>query len=161
MSQADETPDYYTLLGVTQKAPADGIRSAFHRFAREHHPDNFGADDSEERAQHERLYRLGTEAYRVLLDPQKRQLYDEGLAQGHKRYSEDRAKEKRKTRRPVGGVELRSTKARMFYGKARQALAAGDLPQAKLNFQMALHQEPSNEALKEKLDEVLEKMKKG
>ena len=41
MSGADEVPDYYQLLGIIRTANADQIRSAFHRFAREHHPDNF------------------------------------------------------------------------------------------------------------------------
>jgi DnaJ-class molecular chaperone len=158
MSGADETPDYYQLLGIIRTANADQIRSAFHRFAREHHPDNF-VGSPEESERHTELYQHGSEAYRVLSDPLKRKIYDEGLAQGMLRYSEDRAKEKRRTMRPPGGVELRSSKARAFFTRAHNAMQSGDWAQAKLNLQMAIQNEPDNEDLEAKLEEVLQRMK--
>jgi curved DNA-binding protein CbpA len=160
MSDADELPDYYRLLGIIRTANTDQVRSAFHRFAREHHPDNFvGSPD--EASRHTELYQHGSEAYRVLSDPIKRKIYDEGLAQGVLRYSEDRAKETRRTMRPPGGVVLRSSKARVFFTRAHKAMNAEDWSQAKLNLQMALQNEPDNDALKAKLEEVLDRMKSG
>ncbi len=156
-----EAQDYYTILGIIRAATPDQIRSAFHRFAREHHPDTFVAAPAEERDRHTELYQLGSEAYRVLLDPMKRKIYDEGLGQGRLRYSADRAEETRRTMRPPGGVMLRSSKARVFFSRAHKAMQAGDWPQAKLNLQMALHNEPDNEDLKGKLEEVLERMNSG
>jgi len=158
MSSADEAPDYYRLLGIIRTANADQIRSAFHRFAREHHPDNF-IGSSEESERHTELYQHGSEAYRVLCDPMKRKIYDEGLAQGVVRYSEDRAQEIRRTMRPPGGVALRSSKARVFFTRAHKAIKSEDWPQAKLNLQMAIQNEPGNDELKTKLEEVLERMK--
>ncbi|MGB8328990.1 MAG: DnaJ domain-containing protein, partial [Polyangiales bacterium] len=141
MAEEEELPDYYSLLGITRTANADQIRSAFHRFARVHHPDNFIAKP-EESERHTELYQHGTEAYRVLLNPTKRRLYDEDLEKGVVRYSEDRAKEKRRTMRSPGGVMLRSSKARVFFTRAHRAILSEDWAQAKLNLQMALQNEP-------------------
>jgi DnaJ-class molecular chaperone len=158
MSDAADRYDYYQLLGVSPIANADQIRAAFHRFARDHHPDNF-LGSPEESAQHTEYYQLGSEAYRVLLDPTKRKLYNEGLEKGVLRYSEDRAEEKLRTVRPPGGVTLRSGKARAFFSRAHRAMKSEDWAQAKLNLQLALQNEPDNEDLKAKLEEVLERMK--
>ena len=158
MSGADEAPDYYELLGIIRTANADQIRSAFHRFAREHHPDNF-VGSPEESERHTELYQHGSEAYRVLGDPMKRKIYDEGLAQGVLRYSEDRAVEKRRSMRPPGGVDLRSSKARVFFSRAHKAMQSEDWAQAKLNLRMAIQNEPDNADLQAKLEEVLQRMK--
>ncbi len=152
--------DYYSLLDVPKRANADEIRAAFHRFAREHHPDNFVMGTANEQERHAELYRIGTEAYRILLDPVRRQLYDEGLNRGELRYVENRARE-RQTTRPGGGVIVRSAKARTFFAKARHSIAAEDWAQAKLNLQLALHAEPSNTELQVLLDGIIEKMNKG
>jgi curved DNA-binding protein CbpA len=157
MSSSEDAKNYYELLGIIPAATSDQIRSAFHRFAREHHPDNFvGSPDESER--HTMLYQQASEAYRVLLDPTKRQLYDEGLAQGHVRYRDDRLRETRRSMRPPGGVMLRSSKARAFFTRAHRAIKSEDWPQAKLNLMMALQHEPDNEELRSKLEEVLQKM---
>ena len=157
MSSSEDAKNYYELLGIIPSATSDQIRSAFHRFAREHHPDNFvGSPDEGER--HTMLYQQASEAYRVLLDPTKRQLYDEGLAKGHLRYRDDRLSETRRSMRPPGGVMLRSSKARTFFTRAHRAIKSEDWPQAKLNLMMALQHEPDNEELKSKLEEVLQKM---
>lgn len=159
MSEPNAEQDYYSLLGVIRTATADQIRSAFHRFAREHHPDNFVGAPGQEAERHTELYQLATEAYRVLLDLSKRKLYDDGLANGKARYSFDRAEETRRTARPPGGVALRSSKARVFFSRAHKAIKSEDWPQAKLNLQLALHAEPDNADLKAKLDDVLGQMK--
>jgi DnaJ-class molecular chaperone len=160
MSNREDAQDYYALLGIIRTATGDQIRSAFHRFAREHHPDNF-IDSPEEAERHTLLYQQASEAYRVLLDPMKRQLYDEGLKKGETRYREDRLRETRRSMRPPGGVMLRSSKARAFFTRAHRAIKAEDWPQAKLNLKMAIQHEPDNEELQAKLEEVLQRMKSG
>lgn len=160
MSDAKEVPNYYEVLGIIRTANADQIRSAFHRFAREHHPDNF-IGSPEETERHTELYQLGSEAYRVLRDPIKRKLYDEGLEEGVARYSDDRTKEMRRSMRPPGGVVLRSGKARTFFSRAHAAMKSEDWAQAKLNLKMAIQNEPDNDELKAKLEVVLERMKSG
>jgi len=158
MSSPEDVKDYYELLGIIRTASSDQIRSAFHRFARDHHPDNF-IGSPEEAERHTMLYQQASEAYRVLLDPTKRTLYDEGLAKGQVHYRDDRLRETRRTMRPPGGVMLRSSKARAFFSRAHRAIKAEDWPQAKLNLKMAIQHEPENEELQTKLEQVLEQMK--
>src|SRR5690349_6687540 len=64
--------DYYELLGVQRKASAKDIRSAFRKLARKYHPDLNPGDKSAE----EKFKQL-QEAYDVLSDSKKRQMYDQ------------------------------------------------------------------------------------
>src|SRR5579859_7903907 len=64
--------DYYELLGVSRKANAKEIRTAFRKLARKYHPDlNPGDKSSEEK------FKQLQEAYDVLSDTKKRQMYDQ------------------------------------------------------------------------------------
>jgi molecular chaperone DnaJ len=64
--------DYYELLGVPRKAGAKDIRAAFRKLARKYHPDlNPGDKSSEEK------FKQLQEAYDVLSDSKKRQVYDQ------------------------------------------------------------------------------------
>src|ERR1700752_2619103 len=64
--------DYYELLGVPRKATAKDIRTAFRKLARKYHPDLNPGDKSAE----EKFKQL-QEAYDVLSDTKKRQMYDQ------------------------------------------------------------------------------------
>src|ERR1700676_3594612 len=64
--------DYYKTLGVAKDADADEIRKAYRRLARKHHPDlNPGDKASEDR------FKKVQEAYDVLSDPKKKEMYDQ------------------------------------------------------------------------------------
>ena len=63
--------DFYKMLGVGRKAKPEEIRKAYKRLARKFHPDVNPGDKSAE----ERFKRV-SEAYDVLSDPKKRQIYD-------------------------------------------------------------------------------------
>ena len=64
--------DYYQTLAVDRKANADDIRKAYRRLARKHHPDlNPGDKASEDR------FKKVQEAYDILSEPKKRQMYDQ------------------------------------------------------------------------------------
>jgi molecular chaperone DnaJ len=64
--------DYYELLGVGRKANAKDIRAAYRKLARKYHPDlNPGDKSAEEK------FKQIQEAYEVLSDPKKRQMYDQ------------------------------------------------------------------------------------
>jgi molecular chaperone DnaJ len=64
--------DYYETLGIPRKASADDIRKAYKKLARKHHPDlNPGDKSAEDR------FKNVQEAYDILSDPKKRQMYDQ------------------------------------------------------------------------------------
>src|ERR1700740_3262180 len=64
--------DYYELLGVARKASAKDVRAAFRKLARKYHPDlNPGDKSAEEK------FKQVQEAYDVLSDSKKRQMYDQ------------------------------------------------------------------------------------
>jgi molecular chaperone DnaJ len=64
--------DYYEVLGVARDASADQVKSAYRKAALRWHPDR--NPDKKEEA--EENFRLASEAYTVLSDPQKRPVYD-------------------------------------------------------------------------------------
>ena len=61
-------PDYYKTLGVSKNATADDIKKAYRKLARENHPDAGGDEEK---------FKDINEAYEVLSDDKKRQLYDQ------------------------------------------------------------------------------------
>src|SRR5579871_2805221 len=69
---AQQQQDYYKALGVERSADAAEIRKAYRKLARKHHPDlNPGDKAAEER------FKKVQEAYDVLSDAKKRQVYDQ------------------------------------------------------------------------------------
>ncbi len=62
--------DYYQTLGVKRDASQDDIQRAFRKLARKYHPDVNKSDDAPGK------FKLVSEAYEVLKDPDKRKRYD-------------------------------------------------------------------------------------
>jgi molecular chaperone DnaJ len=71
MSKASQR-DYYEVLDVSRTATVEEIKSAYRKCALKWHPDR----NPENKAEAEVKFRESTEAYSVLSDPEKRQVYD-------------------------------------------------------------------------------------
>jgi molecular chaperone DnaJ len=70
--------DFYVILGVERAASPSDVKRAYRRLARKHHPDiNPGDPESEA------FFLRITEAYETLVDPERRQDYDQhGIRRG-------------------------------------------------------------------------------
>ena len=68
----DQKRDYYEVLGVDRNATPEQIKKAYRKKAIEFHPDrNPGNKEAEEK------FKEAAEAYDVLSDEKKKQLYDQ------------------------------------------------------------------------------------
>lgn len=71
MPMASSKRDYYEVLGVARDADDDTLKKAYRKLAMQYHPDRNVGD-----AEAEGKFKEASEAYDVLRDAQKRQLYD-------------------------------------------------------------------------------------
>lgn len=64
--------DYYATLEVARDASGDEIKKAYRRLAMQYHPDRNAGDGGAEES-----FKLITEAFEILSDPDKRRIYDQ------------------------------------------------------------------------------------
>lgn len=70
--------DYYAILGVSRDASENDIKKAYKKLAIKWHPDkNNQSEESKKLA--EKTFRDINDAYTVLSDPKKKQMYDSGV----------------------------------------------------------------------------------
>jgi len=66
-----EEKNYYNILGVSKDATEDQIKKSYRKIAMQYHPDrNPGDKEAEEK------FKIASEAYEVLRDPEKKDIYD-------------------------------------------------------------------------------------
>lgn len=66
--------DYYEVLGISKSASADDVKKAYRNLALKYHPDRVPAEKKKEA---EERFKEISEAYEVLIDPQKKATYDQ------------------------------------------------------------------------------------
>ena len=66
--------DYYEVLGLSKNASADDVKKAYRNLALKYHPDRVPAEKKKES---EEKFKEVSEAYEVLIDPQKKANYDQ------------------------------------------------------------------------------------
>jgi curved DNA-binding protein len=77
--------DYYELLGVSKTATDDEMKKAYRKLAKKYHPDKNPGDKAAEEK-----FKLISEAYAVLSNPEKKKQYDQfGMGGFQERYSQE------------------------------------------------------------------------
>ncbi|MCZ6886648.1 MAG: molecular chaperone DnaJ [Rickettsia endosymbiont of Ixodes persulcatus] len=84
--------DYYQILGVSKTASAADLKKAYHKLAKQYHPDNAAAEDTNA----EKKFKEINAAYDVLKDEQKRAAYD--------RFGHDAFQNQQSRRAAAGGT---------------------------------------------------------
>jgi curved DNA-binding protein len=92
--------DHYQTLGVARQAPADEIKKAYRKLARQHHPDVSKAADA-----HARMAAVN-EAHEALSDPERRAAYDEQLRRPSPQAGDGRGFRASARRQPGAGFEF-------------------------------------------------------
>lgn len=69
-----QSDNYYTILGLSKTAKDKQIKSAYRKLALQYHPDKVKEDQDKEEA--ENIFVKVSEAYSVLSDKKKREIYD-------------------------------------------------------------------------------------
>jgi len=158
LQQSLDRLTYYQLLGVNEASTQNQIKEAFFRAAAFYHPDRFTQEDQTLRDSLYVIFKRLNEAYHTLIRPEERQRYNEGLTRGDLRlHKESRLDERQKKPEDT----IMTPTGRQFYQAGLDAIKAGDLNKAKLNFQMALTREGmKNDFLILKLTELQSEMKK-
>jgi len=115
--------DYYEILGVEKGASVDDVKKAYRQLVLKCHPDRVAEDKKKEA---EAQFKEISEAYAVLSDPQKRQLYDQyGHSGIDSRYSTDDIFRNADFSEIFGGSGFSSVFEELFGGGGFDAFSGG------------------------------------
>jgi curved DNA-binding protein CbpA len=157
-----EELDYYQVLELTPDSPTSAIRTAYHAVSRRFHPDAHRDAPPEIQAQVARIAKRIAEAYSVLRDPRRRQVYDRQLAGDRDRVrmplAEAEAQADRQRREQQEG---RTPNGRRYFALAKADLARGDRAAAERNLKTALTFEPDNQVFRDLLLQVRGRVASG
>lgn len=68
--------DYYEVLGLPRRSKSKDIKKAYRKLALQYHPDKVKSDDEKEKQKSEDIFIKVSEAYAVLSDDKKKEIYD-------------------------------------------------------------------------------------
>jgi len=145
-----EQVDYYALLELTSEASKSELEQRFHQRSLLLHPDRHRALKAPYPQVYDKvneLYKRLLEAYRVLSDPSKRQVYDLMCARGVVRWREQVARDMLQA-----VSQANSEQGRRALMEAERLRAMGRWRDAQACVQHALSMEPTHEPLLELSD---------
>lgn len=160
IAEWDEVLDdanYYEVLGVLPIASPETIRDAYREFALAFHPDLHADASMETRSKVQRIFRRGSEAYRVLCDSQLRMRYDMGVEAGKLRMDLGALPKQTPslapgTTRPLPEL-CKTAAAKICAKKAARAIDDGDLAAARDAVKQAIEYDGGfNPELQERLE---------
>jgi len=73
-------PNYYEILGVSPDCSVEEIKKAYRRIAVSNHPDKISSVEPSKRKVLEEAFKKASEAYKVLITPEKRTDYDKTVS---------------------------------------------------------------------------------
>ncbi|MEM6995864.1 MAG: J domain-containing protein [Myxococcota bacterium] len=140
---------YYHLLDVAPSATTATVEEAYYRRARNIHPDRHGyqTDPAATRAL-VRLYARFGEAFRVLRSPELRRAYDQELAAGRVRLSEEA---RQRYRVQMEAPDPRTEHATKLLNTAREQARAGNVSGALAGLKLAAQFEPESKAIQREI----------
>ena len=151
-----EELDYYQVLELATDAPTSAIRTAYHQTSRRFHPDTYRDAPPELQQQVAQIAKRIAEAYSVLRDPRRRQVYDRQLAGDRARVRMPLAEaEAQADRQRRDQHEGRTPNGRRYFALAKADLSRGDLASAERNLKTALTFEPDNAVFRALLQDLL------
>lgn len=160
--------DYYQILEISHDAAEKEIKRAYHRLARERHPDKGTTPEQVNRLQEE--FALISTAYNVLKDKQKKTEYDARLRKEEAKQAEQdgRASGKTATAGLRGGAAATDTVAReraaiaqRAYTKGVQLFNAGDFARSSQFLEAAIKNDDNEAVYHTKLGMALMHSRQG
>jgi curved DNA-binding protein CbpA len=147
---------YYQLLRVAPNADSRAIRASYYNIATQLHPDRYrNLVDEATRDRLESIYARINEAYRVLMNAEKRAAYDQGLVGGRLRETAERPLKK------IPEDALTHPEAKKFFRLGMVCFGKKDWKGAIMNFNFAKTFAPDAVIIAEKLAEAQAAAKGG
>lgn len=134
----------FEILELLPGASMDEIKSAYHRLAKQWHPDRFSGD---QKAAAEDRFRMLSEAFNALKDPDKRRAYEDQFS---RQAAPSAVPEPKRTPIPERTPDD-------WFNEAKESLAQGDLERALGLVQYAIRLDPNKAPFHTLMADLIEK----
>jgi hypothetical protein len=158
ISEGLAAQSYFAVLGVAQGAPHNAVVQAFDALSLRFHPDRYTQHRHERWGQAifdevNAVYKVMTEAYKVLSDRRLRAKYEQALSRGELRLAAEDTQGG--AAGPKSLVDMGTTAGSKKFLKLAQAdMAAQNFGSALQNLKFALSMESGNAEIQQKIDEL-------